>query len=133
MPTLEAHRKTLGTLWVIYGVICIVRVVWLVVHSTVLTLMWGALLNRVPDPFTWMSLFHFAMFGIIILLIVTAIVSFLAAGSMLISANPNRTLALIAGFLGIVTGPLGIAIGVFTWIIFASRAAQDEYRLPSSN
>jgi hypothetical protein len=95
--------------------------------------MWGALLNRVPDPFTWMSLFHFAMFGIIILLIITAIVSFLAAGSMLMSASANRTLALIAGFLGIVTGPLGVAIGVFTWIIFASRAAPDEHRLPSSS
>jgi hypothetical protein len=131
MPNADTRRRTLGTLWVIYGVICIIKLAWLVVNSTVLTLMWGALLNRVPDPFTWMSLFHFAMFGFDILLGVTALVSFLAAGSLFVGSNSSRSLALLAGFLGIVTGPVGIALGVYTWILFVGRSA-DGYQVPAS-
>jgi hypothetical protein len=132
MHSFEARHKTLGGLWVIYGVICIIKALWIFLNSTVFTLMWGALLNRVPDPYTWMNLFHLAMLGALILLGVTALFSFVAAGAMLQGSRSDRTLGLIAGFLGVLTGPLGIALGVYTLIVFVPSAASDNYRLPSS-
>jgi hypothetical protein len=132
MSNFDARRSKLGVLWLIYALFCIVRLVWLVINSAALTLMWGALLNRVADPFLWMSRYHFAIFGIYILLGVTAVISFLSAVSLFMSSNPSRMLALIAGFLGIVTGPIGIAIGVYTWIVFVPRSA-DQGRLPASS
>jgi hypothetical protein len=50
--------RTLGVCWTVYGVIRLVMAVWLVVFSTTATLMFGALLARVPDPFTLMTIFH---------------------------------------------------------------------------
>jgi hypothetical protein len=133
MPNVDANRRTLGMFWVLFAVICIVKLAWLLINSVVLTLMWGALLNRVPDPFTWMSFYHFAMFGIYLLLGVTAVVSFFLALSLLSSGlNANRGLALVAGFLAILTGPLGIAVGVYTWIVFVPRSA-DQVRLSASS
>jgi hypothetical protein len=132
MANLEERRKSLGLLWVIYGVICIIKAVFVFVNINVFTLMWGALLNRVPDPYTWMSLFHIWIMCLIVLMSVTALFSFLAAGSLRMGSNPSRAITLIAGFFAIVTGPLGIAIGVYTWITFVPQMVRDEYRLPSS-
>jgi hypothetical protein len=132
MARLNARHKSLGMLWVIYGVICTVKAVFIFVNLNNFTLMWGALLNRVPDPFTWMSMFHVWIIGAIVLLIGTALVSFGAAGSLLVGSRPSRAITLIAGFFAIISGPLGITIGVYTWIIFVPQLAVDDYRLPTS-
>jgi hypothetical protein len=48
----------LGILWIIYGTIRLVMSFVLVVFSPTATVMFGALLTRVADPFTLMSEFH---------------------------------------------------------------------------
>jgi hypothetical protein len=122
MQTNNSRQGTLGFLWAIYGVICAVKAAWIVFNGATLTLMWGALLNRVANPFFWMSLFHFAMLGAVALAIVTAIFSFLAAMALLQGARSGRTLSLVAGFLGLISGPLGIALGVYTLIVMLPQS-----------
>ena len=131
MASLDAGHKPLGMLWVIYGVICIGKAIFVFVNVNNFTLMWGAVLNRVPDPYPWMTMFHFWILGAIVLLIVAALLCFGAAGSLLRGSRPSRPTSLMAGLCAICTGPLGVAIGVYTWIIFVPRAPSDESRLPS--
>jgi hypothetical protein len=123
MQVYDSRQKMLGTLWVIYGLICVIKATWIVVYAPTLTLMWGALLNRVADPFFWMNLFHGAMWGVVALEIVTAILSFVAAASLLRDRRSTGSVALIAGFLALLTGPLGIAVGVYTIIALLPRNA----------
>jgi hypothetical protein len=127
-----SRQSTLGILWVIYGLICIVKAAWIVVYSGTLTLMWGALLNRVADPFFWMNLFHIWLIGAVILLILTAIFSFLAAISLMQSRGSARALLLVASILAIITGPLGIALGTYTMIVTTTRATETRANFASA-
>ena len=121
MQTASSRHGTLGLLWAIYGVICIVKAAWIVVYSGTLTLMWGAIINRVADPFFWMNMFHIWLVGAVVVLILTAIFSFLAAASLMTTRGFGRALAIVACILGILTGPLGIALGTYTMIMAVGR------------
>jgi hypothetical protein len=121
MQNFDAAQKKLGALWIVYGVICFVKVIWIVVNEPVLTLMWGALLNRVPNPYVWMSLFHFALLVAIAVLVITGVFSFLAAVALLAGSRSGRNLALLAGFLGLITGPLGVLLGAYTLLVLFPR------------
>jgi|HubBroStandDraft_6_1064221.scaffolds.fasta_scaffold122994_2 hypothetical protein len=122
MRTNTSRFATLGLLWIIYGVLCIAKAAWIVINGPTLTLMWGALLNRVANPFFWMSMFHFAMLAVVVLAVVTALFSFLAAIALMQAGASSRTLALIASFLGLISGPLGIALGVYTMVVMVPQS-----------
>ena len=53
------NLRTLGVFWIVYGIVRLVMAVCLFIYSGTATLMFGALLNRVPDPFSLMTDFHF--------------------------------------------------------------------------
>jgi hypothetical protein len=125
MQTSNSRQGTLGVLWMIYGVICVVKAAFIVIDGATLTLMWGALLNRVANPFFWMSVFHFAMLAAVVLAIVTAILSFLAAIALMQGGRSGRMLALVASFFGLISGPLGVALGVFTVVIVLQQPASQ--------
>jgi hypothetical protein len=119
--------RTLGVLWLLYGVFRIIGGVWLLIYSPVLTLMWGALLNRVPNPFGWMDMFHIYLVLAIILAAISTILSLLAGATLLTGARSARTLALIAAFFAIISDLLGVALGVFTIvIIFPGTSTQSN-------
>ena len=126
MQTNGSRQSTLGILWVIYGVVCIVKAAWVVVYTGTLTLMWGALLNRVADPFFWMNMFHIWLIGAVVVLILAAIFSFLAALSLMQSRGSGRALLLVASILAIITGPLGVALGTYTMIVTTTRATETR-------
>jgi hypothetical protein len=51
----SGHLRTLGTFWIIYGVLRLIMAVCLFIYSGTATVMFGALLNRVPNPFcSWL-------------------------------------------------------------------------------
>jgi hypothetical protein len=108
---------TLGLLWAIYGVLRIAAAVFIFLWFNTLSLMFGALLNRVANPYPWMTWFHFMLFMAMIVLILGAIFAFLAAWALLERASSARTLASIAAFFGLVDGPAGIALGAFTLVL----------------
>jgi hypothetical protein len=128
-PTLDTPRKTLGALWAIYGVLCFIEVAWIVVQADTLSVMWGALLNRVPNPYAWMSMFHFALVVGVALLVLAGIFSLMAGSALLAHSRwrSRRSMTLAAGFFGLVTGPIGLVLGVYTLILLLSRAADEGY------
>jgi hypothetical protein len=118
--------RTLGVLWAIYGILRILGAAAVVIWSGTLTVMWGAIITRVPDPFTLMTMFHFAWIVFVILGIIAGIFSLIAAVALLSRGPSARSLALIAGFFGLTNGPLGIALGAFTLFVFASRGSSSS-------
>lgn len=110
--------NTLGSLWIVYGIIRLAAVILLVLYSGTATLMFGALLSRVPDPFTLMSIFHVLY---VVAIIVTALAGLcgLRAGLALLAGRASaRSLSLAAGFLSLCDIPLGTTLGVYTLVIF---------------
>lgn len=110
--------RGLAVLWTIYGFLRIAVGILLIVYSGTATLMFGALLTRVPDPFTLMSTFHFFYSCAIVLILLSGIFS-LAAGLALPGGRPTaRVLALIASLLSVSDPPLGTTLGIYTFIFF---------------
>jgi hypothetical protein len=87
--------------------------------------MFGALLNRVTNPFSLMADFHVLYIAMIALSVVCGILGIIA-GLALLAGNPSsRLLALIAGFLSLSNIPLGTTLGIFTLVVLLPiRSAQ---------
>ena len=115
-PGLGSHTRPLGICWVVYGVIRLAMAVLLVGFGGTATLMFGALLNRVADPFTLMGTFHFLYTVAIVLSAVCGLVGLLAGLALLGGQRSGRTLCLIAGFLSLPNIPLGTTLGIYTLI-----------------
>jgi hypothetical protein len=108
--------RNLGVLWVVYGLLRLIVALGAFLYSGTLTLMWGALLNRVPNPFFLMDVFHVWLGFAIILGIIAGVVSIIA-GLAMMSGGSARGLGLLASFLGLINGPLGIALGAYTLVL----------------
>jgi hypothetical protein len=123
------HRfKTLGVCWIVYGLLRLAMTLWLVAFHTTATMMFGALLGRVPDPFTLMADFHIIYLAVEVWSAVTGLVSILAGLALLASQAAARWLALCAAFLSLSEIPLGITLGTYTLIVLL---AIDPAQLPS--
>jgi hypothetical protein len=109
--------RVLGVFWIVYGILRLAMTVWLVSFTTTATLMFGALLTRVPDPYSLMSLFHFLYLGVIIWSGACGILSILAGATILANQRSARTLAIVAALLSLSELPIGIALGVYTLIV----------------
>lgn len=115
--------KALGILWLLFGALSALEAAWLVLNMNTLRLMWGALLDRVPDPYPWMSLFDMLILVAIVLGIITAVFSFLGAVALMQNGPSKRFVAIVAAILALMCGPLGIALGVYTLVTLLPRHA----------
>jgi hypothetical protein len=106
--------RNLGILWFLYGLLRFSGALGVYLYSATLTLMWGAVISRVPNPFTLMDLFHVFLVFVIILGIVAGIVAIIAGLSLMSGRASGRRLGLLAAFFGLTNGPLGIALGAYT-------------------
>ena len=116
-PNLNRQLRLLGVCWVVYGILRLATTVWLVFFSNTATLMFGALLNRVPDPFTLMSFFHFLYSLLIIASAGCGILGLLAGLALLAGAQSGRMLAIIAAILCVSSVPLGTTLGIYTLVV----------------
>ncbi|HEY6442968.1 MAG TPA: hypothetical protein VIY66_06475 [Candidatus Acidoferrales bacterium] len=133
MRPMDKPQGRLGALWILYGLLCLAEAVWIALNDAALTIMWGTVVSRVANPLTWMSAFRVLLVGTIALLIVTGILSLLAGFALMQRGSSSRTLALTSSFLGILTGPLGIALGVYTLVLLVPRAFwRTHERLPNA-
>jgi hypothetical protein len=132
MRTFDMRRKMLGVLWVLYGILCFIEVAWIAVEAGTLTVMWGALLDRVPNPYSWMTLFHAALLIAVIVLVLAGIFALIAGGALLARSRSRRSMTLVAGFFGLVTGPLGLALGVYTLVLLLPRVQDESYRMAAA-
>jgi len=110
------HFGTLGVLWIVYGVIRLIMAACLLIYASTATLMFGALLNRVADPFTLMGLFHFLYTAIIALSVLCGLLAIFAGLALLGERSVGRKLALVASVLSLCDIPLGITLGTCTLV-----------------
>src|ERR1019366_7831852 len=113
----SGHLRTLGGCWIVYGIIRLIMAVCLFIYSSTATLMFGALLNRVPDPFTLMADFHVVYTVMIALSAVCGILGIIAGLALLSGNRSGRMLTLIAGFLSLCNIPLGTTLGIYTLVV----------------
>ena len=126
-PSLSGHLRTLGICWLVYGVIRLMMAVCLFVYGSTATVMFGTLLNRVPDPLTLMGVFHFMYTVMIALSAVCGVLGLMAGLFLLSERRSGRTLALVAGFLSLSNIPLGTTLGIYTLVMLLPIAATQRY------
>jgi hypothetical protein len=108
--------RTLGSFWTVYGVIRLILVLSLLIYDKTATLMFGALLSRVPDPFALMGVFHFLYTAMIALSVVCGLIGFVAGLALLGGQRSGRKLAIIAAVLSVSDIPLGLTLGIYTLV-----------------
>jgi uncharacterized membrane protein len=114
----STNWKTLGALWIVYGIVRLFIAILLVTYSGVATVMFGALLVRVPDALSLMSIFHFFYIVAIIITILSGIFSVVAGLALLAARTSARTLSLTAALLALADLPLGTTLGTYTLVLF---------------
>lgn len=117
--------RTLGILWILYGLLRWATALGIFLYSGTLTLMWGALLNRVPNPFALMDLFHMFLLFAIILGVVAGLISIIAGMALTSGGQSGRGLGLVAAFFGLINGPLGIALGAYTLVVLVPSGSRN--------
>jgi uncharacterized membrane protein len=109
-------RRLLAILWIIYGIIRLAMSFVLFVFTPTATVMFGALLTRVADPFTLMSEFHIWYTCAIVLSVLCGIFGIIAGLALMGTGRTARTLALIAAVLSLSEIPLGLTLGTYTLV-----------------
>jgi len=89
----------------------------LVLFGGTATVMFGALLGRVPNPFALMGDFHVIYAVIVVLTLLCGLFGFLAGLALLANQRLARTLALLAAFLSVSEIPFGTTLGIYTLIV----------------
>jgi hypothetical protein len=125
--SLSGHLRTLGICWTVYGVIRLIMAVCLVIYVGTATVMFGALLNRVPNPLALMGVFHFMYTVMIALSAVCGVLGLMAGPALLAGRRSGRTLALIAGFLSLSDIPLGTTLGIYTLVVLLPTTTMQIY------
>jgi hypothetical protein len=115
--SVSGQFRILGICWIIYGLIRLIAAVCLVAYAGTATVMFGALLNRVPGPAALMDLFHILYMGMIVLSAACGIFGLLAGLTLLTGQRSSRMLALIAGVLSLCDIPLGTTLGIYTLVL----------------
>ena len=113
--------RTLGLAWIVYGVYRLAITVWLIAFTTTATLMFGALLTRVPDPYSLMTAFHILYSVAIVWSGVSAVLGIVAGLAMMASQSAARILVVAAAFLALPELPFGVMLGVYTLTHVAPR------------
>jgi hypothetical protein len=115
------HTKwsRLGYFWLVYGVLRLIGAAALIVYSGTATLIFGALLSRVPNPLTLMTVFHFFYFCAVGLALLAGIFSILAGWNLLSGTLQGRVLAITAALLSVSDIPFGTTLGAYTLAVLA--------------
>jgi hypothetical protein len=116
-PSMGGHQRNLGVFWIAYGILRLIMGVWLVLFGGTATVMFGALLSRVANPFALMGDFHIIYGGVVVLSVLCGVVGLLAGLALLANQRAARMLALIAAFLSVSEIPFGTTLGIYTLIV----------------
>jgi hypothetical protein len=122
--TVTVHR-VLGICWVVYGILELGGAIWLALFGNTATLMFGALLNRVADPFTMMDAFHFFYALLVVGSAISGIVEFAAGVMFLSGARSGHFLGILAASLSLWRIPIGTTLGIYTLILLLPIAGRQ--------
>lgn len=118
--------RPLGICWIAYGVLRMCLGVVLAVFAPTATVMFGALLGRVPNPFALMDLFHVIYILAIVWSLVCGILGALGGFAMLGSSGSGRGMLIVSSLLALSDLPLGIALGVYTLVLLLPGRANSS-------
>ena len=124
-----SRRGTLGAFWVIYGVARLLAAAWLTAFSGTATVMFGALLTRVPNPYSLMDAFHIFYIVVVAWSVVCGIVGILAGVALLSGHGSARILSVVAAFLSVSEIPLGLVLGIYTLLVFFDAPVRQSDRV----
>jgi hypothetical protein len=110
------NRQALAVCWIVYGIFRLIMGICLLVYSGTATVMFGALLGRVPDAFSLMADFHFIYAVIVMLSFLCALLGIVAGVALLANLGSARKLALAAAMFSVSEIPFGTTLGIFTLI-----------------
>jgi hypothetical protein len=113
----SGHRRCLGVCWVVYGIFRLVMGICLILFTGTATVMFGALLSRVPNPYALMADFHMVYIGLVVLAFLCGLLGLLAGLALLANQQSARMLALVASFLSVSEIPFGTTLGIYTLIV----------------
>jgi hypothetical protein len=116
-----AKPNTMGYFWLVYGIVRLVGAVALILYSSTATLMFGALLSRVPDPVALMNLFRFFYLCAVGLAAAAGLFSIVAGWSLISGAASRRMLVIVAALLSVSDIPFGTTLGAYTLAVFSPR------------
>ena len=117
----ESRRSALGLCWIVFGIFRLIVAVWMLSFAGTATVIFGTLLNRVPNPYSLMSAFHVIYSGWMVLSAASGIFGILAGIALLAGAGASRVLSLVAAFLSVAFVPVGTTLGIYTMVIFLRR------------
>lgn len=121
--------RALGICWLVYGVLLIAGAIWLIFFEPTATMMFGALLGRVADPFAMMSAFHL-FYAVAVLGHAACGALGIVAGAMLAAGRRSgRMLATLAAFCSLWNVPLGTALGTYTLIVMIALAPRPTSKV----
>jgi hypothetical protein len=102
----------------VFGIFRLIVALWMFSFAGTATVMFGAILTRVPNPYSLMTAFHLIYTGWIILSAASGILGILAGIILLSGAGISRILALLAAFFSVSFVPVGTTLGIYTLILF---------------
>ena len=121
------HRRILGACWIVYGILRLFTGLFLVLFGGTVTVMFGALLVRVPDPFALMSEFHILYTAIVVLSFVCGVLGIVSGLALIGNQRQARMLALAAALFSVSNLPLGTTLGIYTLVVLLpSRTAPSS-------
>jgi hypothetical protein len=127
-----SNSRTLGICWVIYGVIRLLAAVWLVGFNATATVMFGALLTRVPDPYSLMSAFHLLYLVAIVWSVAAGLLGIVAGLALIGGKAAGRSLGIIAALFSVSEIPMGVTIGTYTLVVLLPTRTERVYVNPDS-
>jgi hypothetical protein len=127
-----SNSRNLGICWVIYGVIRLLAAVWLVGFNATATVMFGALLTRVPDPYSLMSAFHLLYLVAIVWSVAAGLLGIVAGLALIGGKAAGRSLGIIAALFSVSEIPMGVTIGTYTLVVLLPTRTERVYVNPDS-
>jgi|SRR5579864_9106811 len=123
------HSRTLGACWIIYGLFRVLSAIWLAAFTPTATVMFGALLARVPDPFNLMAGFHLFYLVVLVWAGVSGMVGLLAGVALLTGWRVGGALVRLASYLCVGDVPVGTTLSVYTLsVLFPTVVAEPALR-----
>jgi hypothetical protein len=127
---MSGPRRGLGVYWILYGILRLLMAIWLFLFSGTATVMFGAALVRVPNPFALMRNFHIWYGAMIVLSILCGVLGLLAGVALMAGQSSGRTLGLAAAFFSVSEIPFGTTLGIYTLIVLLSSSDSPPMRSP---
>ena len=125
------HLKTLGILWIIYGVLRLFETFWLwAIGRTFLPDFIDQIVSHVdgfPSGFPLGRMISHSFEFIGLWVAVFAVLEFIVGWGLLDRRPWARLLALVLGFLALLRFPFGTALGIYTIWVLLPPASEYEY------